>query len=452
MATMEKNRIAEVKGQRAERIAEARAIIEKAEAENRGLTAEETLEFDRLEAAADELETRAKNLEFVLGSGGLSPERRQVDEDDTSEWAGMTAEELAEEKRARNLSQPSLDEIRSRIFAGEQKAPMSFKDYNELRQAALPQNAPEYRWSFFRYMTVRDVRELTGDEVRTLSKATAAAGANLVPTNFERELIDSLRTFGVMRQISRVISTSDGAALEIPSITAHGIAAWTAENAAFTPSDETVGKNTVNAYKAATIILVSEELLQDSAFDLEAYIRGEFGARIGVLENTAYVVGDGTAKPTGVTTQATLGKTGTTGQTTSVTTDDLIDLLYSVAPPYRRTGVFLLNDGSIKNIRKLKDTTNQYMWAPGLLAGEPDSLLGKAIYGDPDMPVMAANAKSILFGDFSTYWIRDVNGIAFQRLNELYAANGQVGFRAYHRTDGKLMNTAAVKYYANSAT
>lgn len=452
MATLEKNRITELKGERAERIAEARSILEKAEGENRGLTSEESQEFDRLEAAADELEARARRLESVLETGPGRQVRDDLSPEEQGEWRAMTPEEQEEERRARNLAAPPLDEIRSRIFTGEMKAPASFKEYNELRMAALPQNAPEYRWSFFRYMTVRDVRELSGDEVRTLSKATAAAGANLVPTNFERQLLDTLRDFGVMRQIARVFSTSDGAALNIPTVTSHGTASWTAENAAFTPSDDAFGQSALAAWKAATIILVSEELLQDAAFDLEAYIRAEFGARIGILENTAYVVGDGSSKPTGVVTQATLGKTGATGQTTSATADDLIDLVYSVSPPYRRRGSFLLNDASVKAIRKLKDTTNQYLWAPGLTATEPDNILGRPIYSDPDMPVMAANAKSILFGDFSQYWIRDVNGIAFQRLNELYAANGQVGFRAYHRTDGKLMNTAAVKYYANSAT
>jgi HK97 family phage major capsid protein len=103
------------------------------------------------------------------------------------------------------------------------------------------------------------------------------------------------------------------------------------------------------------------------------------------------------------------------------------------------------NDSTIKLVRKLKDTTNQYLWQPGLQAGEPDTLLGKPVYADPDMPAATTGLVSALFGDFSYYWIRDVNGIAFQRLNELYAENGQVGFRAYHRTDGKLLNTAAVK-------
>ena len=156
--------------------------------------------------------------------------------------------------------------------------------------------------------------------------------------------------------------------------------------------------------------------------------------------------------PTGITTQTTAGKVGATGQTTTVTSDDLIDLMFSVPNPYRRNAAWLMNEGGVKALMKLKDTTGQYIWSPGLTAGAPDTLFGRPVYTDPDMPVMAANAKSILFGEFSYYQIRDVRGIAVQRLNELYAANGQVGFRAYHRTDGKLLNTAAVKHYANSAT
>ena len=112
-------------------------------------------------------------------------------------------------------------------------------------------------------------------------------------------------------------------------VAAHGAAAWTAENAAFTPSDETFGTASMSAYKAATIGLASEELLQDAVINLDAYLTTEIALRIGVLENTGYVVGDGTGKPTGITTQTTAGKTGANGQTTSVTSDDIIDLIYS---------------------------------------------------------------------------------------------------------------------------
>lgn len=206
---------------------------------------------------------------------------------------------------------------------------------------------------------------------------------------------------------------------------------------------------------------VSWQLLQDSIFDLEAFIRQQFGISTGVLENTAFVVGDGSGKPTGITTQTSAGVTlpnstaGVTGFSTSgayTGADALIALKYSVLSPYRRNAAWLMNDQTIAKVAGLKDSTNQYIWQPGLTAGAPDTLLGAPVYTDPDVPVMAANAKSVLYGDFSWYWIRDVANVYIQRLNELFAMNGQVGFLVFHRTDGKLVNTAAVKHLANAAS
>lgn len=444
-----------LKEERAQAIERMREIHEGAGGQD--LAGEAEQEWQRLDTREQELGRIIGREERVLGLPSSQPGEREVrvENPEDDEWDGAMTEEEIREERARNRV-VDLTEYRNRVFDPEQRArlrvPRTVTEYRALMQAPRVQDEAEYRWAFYHMLNCYRMHELDGREMRALSKATAAAGANLVPTEFERTLIDSLRVYGVMRDISRVITRSVGTTLQVPTVTSHGTAAWTAENAAFTESDEAFGQTSFAAYKAATIIKVSEELLTDSAFDLEAYLRTEFGNRIGILENTAYVVGDGSGKPTGVQTQATAGKVGTTGQTTSVTSDDLLDLYYSVSLPYRRQGTFLTNDGSVKAVRKIKDTTGQYIWSPGITAGEPDTLLGRPILADPDMPVMAANAKSILFGDFGQYWILDVNGIAFQRLDELYAANGQIGFRAYHRTEGKLVNTAAVKYYQNSAT
>ena len=411
--------IEDLRHKRADAHEKMKEISDSAEAESRDLTAEEKQEFERVEGEFDSLTERIKRQEKIEGH------------------------------EVRGNAVPHQPETREVEETEERDAPESFREFNEQRAEARPQDDPEYRRAFFKWVTASDVRSLDQAELRVLSKASAGAGLNLVPTAFARELIDSLRDFGVMRQISRIVTTDNGEALQVPSVTAHGTASWTAENAAYTASDETFGQATLNAYKAATLIKVSEELLADSAFDLDGYIRQEFGSRIGVLENTAYVAGDGTGKPTGVTTQASAGVTAAGGA--AVTADELVDLYHSLSPPYRANAVFVLKDGTIKLVRKLKDADNQYLWQPGLQAGAPDMLLGKPVYADPDMPTAAVNAVSVLFGDFSYYWIRDVNGVAFQRLDELYAENGQIGFRAHHRTDGKLLNTAAVKKLTQAA-
>lgn len=391
-------------------------------------TAEDNEKFDKIDGAIADLDTRIHKRRrlggLLTGDGGYKPE----EQDDgghrgAPDDLGRLARSLTE-YRMRNLGK---------------LVPMRDDD--------------EYRDAFYHMVTARDPRELSPEEQRTLSKATGAAGANLVPTEFERTLIDVLRDTGYMRQLATVITTSTGDAISIPNVASHGTAAWLAENAAFSASDDAFGTLTLNAYKVGTLIQVSEELLADAAFDLEAYIRNEFGLRIGIAENTAYVAGDGSGKPTGITVGTTTGTTLATGNTTTIPADSLFDVYHSLLPVFRRTAVWLANDSTYKAFRKLKDTTNQYLWQPGLTVGQPDTLLGRPIYPDPDMPVMAANNKTVIFGDIGRgYRIRDVGGIMFQRLNELFAGNGQVGFRAYHRTEGKVVNAQALRYLAQSAT
>jgi HK97 family phage major capsid protein len=193
-------------------------------------------------------------------------------------------------------------------------------------------------------------------------------------------------------------------------------------------------------------VIVSEELLTDAAFDLEAYLREEFAERIGVLEDTAYLVGDGSAKPTGLLPNVA---TVTAGAAAAIDFDDVLALIHAVPSTYRRNRdelAFMVNDATVLALSLLKDGNEQYIWQAAVQAGQPDTVRGYPMIENPDMPVVAADARSVLFGNFRrAYLIRDVNGVSFQRLNELYAANGQVGFRAYHRTDGKVREAAAAR-------
>jgi HK97 family phage major capsid protein len=202
------------------------------------------------------------------------------------------------------------------------------------------------------------------------------------------------------------------------------------------------------------MVRVSFQLLQDSVFNLDSFLARKLGERIGRIQNTHFTTGTGTAQPLGVQTNAAIGKTGTTGQTTTVIYDDLIDLIHSVDPAYRAANArFMLNDLTVGVARKLKDSQNRPLWEPSVQVGVPDSLLGYGLVINNDMPVMAANAKSILFGDFRrAYLIRDVLGVQLLRLTERYADFLQVGFASYARADGTLQDSGAVKAYRNSAT
>lgn len=411
----------ELREQRASVWEQQKNLIDTAEAEKRDFTAEETQQYDKLDADREALEKRFERIEK---HEGLKPVVN------------------------RTLEQVAPGEVEQR----EAKASTTLTEYRAQHLPTPVQDDPEYRQAFFKMLTARDPAEITIEEQRTLSKATAAAGANLVPTLFEDQLVQLLRFYGVMRELATVMTTDSGALLQIPRVSSHGTAVWTAENAAFTPSDEVFGQLSLSAYKLSTIIQISEELMQDSAFDLEAYVANEFAQRIGVAQNSAFVTGNGVGKPTGILQGLAIGVTGATGQTTTITGDNVFDLYHSLLVPYRRNAKWVGSDGIIKALRKVKETTGQYLWAPGLTVGEPDTLLGRPIYADPDFPAPAANAVPLVFGDFSFYWIRDVRGIAFQRLNELYAANGQVGFRTYSRSDAMMTRPEAIVGYSNSAS
>ncbi len=181
-------------------------------------------------------------------------------------------------------------------------------------------------------------------------------------------------------------------------------------------------------------------------FDVESYIATEFARRVGDAEEAAFIGGDGSGKPYGLLNATNGAATGVTAASaTALTSDELLDLIYSLKSPYRKRAVFLMHDSTIKAIRKLKDGNSQYLWQPGMKEGEPDRLLGYRLVTSTHMPAIAASAKPILFGDLSSYWIADREGRSMQRLNELYAATGQVGFRVTQRVDGRLVQTEGVR-------
>jgi len=284
-----------------------------------------------------------------------------------------------------------------------------------------------------------------------LQIGTDSEGGFLVPDEYEKQLIQALEEANVLRNLCHVITTSYGDR-KIPVVASHGSAAWMDEEAAFTESDDAFTQVTLSAYKLGTMLKVSDELLNDSYFDLEAYIASEFARRIGAAEEEAFLTGDASSKPTGLlhaTGGASLGVTA--ASTTAITLDEVMDLYHSLKTSYRKNAVFLVNDATIKKIRKLKDGQGQYLWQPSLKAGTPDTILNRPVITSQYMPTAEAGAKTILFGDFNYYWIADRQGRTFKRLNELYAANGQVGFLASQRLDAKLILPEAIKVLQQKA-
>ena len=275
-----------------------------------------------------------------------------------------------------------------------------------------------------------------------LAVGTDTKGGYLVPDEFSRTLVEALQEHNIMRQLARIIPTSSGD-FQIPIVASHGTAAWIGEAAEIPTSDGSFGQVILSAHKLGTLIKVSHELLNDSAFPLETFLAQDFGRRIGVLEEEAFIVGDGDKKPTGFMADAQVGKT--TGSTTAITFDDVMDLYHSLKSPYRNKAVFVTNDLTVKALRKLKDGNGQYLWNSSVVTGTPDTILGRPVYVSSFVPEIAAGAKVLAFGDFSYYWIGDRQGQTFERLNEIFAVTDQVGFKATQRVDGKLILPEAMK-------
>lgn len=321
-------------------------------------------------------------------------------------------------------------------------APITSNPTTGPTDTATGRASESYKNAFWNVMKHRSVPY---DVVNELKEATGENGGYLVPTEFERTLVQGLEEENIFRKIAHTIVTSSNDR-KIPVVATHGTAAWVEEGGAINDSDETFKQVTLGANKLATSIKVSEELLADSIFALDAYLAQEFARRIGAEEEKAFLTGDGKNKPTGIFAATGGAETGIeTASETAITFDEIYDLFYSLKAPYRKNAVWIMNDSTVKAIRKLKDSNGQYLWQPATGADTPDTLLNRPIYTSSYAPEIKAGQAAIAFGDFNYYWIADRQGRAFRRLVELYAKNGQVGFMASERVDGKLILPEAIK-------
>ena len=298
----------------------------------------------------------------------------------------------------------------------------------------------EYSAAFWNNIRSRNYVDIRND----LNIGEDSEGGYLVPDEYERKLVEALEEENIFRRLATVINTSSGDR-KIPVVTSKGDAVWMDEAEQYTLSDDSFGQTSIGSYKVGTAIKVSEELLNDSVFDLPSYIAKEFARRIGAKEEEAFLIGDGIGKPTGVFHATGGAEDGATTAGASITFDDVMELFYSLRSPYRAKGVWLLNETTVKALRKLKDSTGNYLWQPSVTAGVPDMILNRPYYTSTFVPELAAGNKVMAFGDFKYYWIADRQGRSFKRLNELFSMTGQVGFLASQRVDGKLILPEAIK-------
>lgn len=315
-------------------------------------------------------------------------------------------------------------------------------------------SAPADDASVLRKMANGELRSFEfGPQARDLTKGTATAGGNVVPTSFYASLQEHLIEMSSIRQSNvQVITTASGENLDVPKTTAYSTAAIISEGGTITESDPAFGKVTLGAWKYGISIQVSSELEQDKGVDLAGFLVRQAARALANGSNGHFVAGDGSSKPNGILTASTAGVTGAAAAAGVFTADNLLELQYSVIAPYRRNGYWMLSDAGLLVARKLKDSDGQYLWTPGLVAGENSTLLGRPVLSDPNMPDPAADAKSVLFGDFSSYMIRDVAGVRVERSADFAFDTDLVTWRFIMRTDGDLVDTTgAVKHFVGGA-
>jgi HK97 family phage major capsid protein len=377
------------------------------------------------EAAKAFLDAKSVDGAFVSGEDTATYEKMENEVMDLGKQIDRLERKAAIETEMRSATAAPITNIPKAGFTGDEKTGRASADYKRAF------------WNSMRNKMSYEVQN-------ALTIGSDSEGGFLVPDEYEKQLVEALGEEVFFRGLATVIRTSSGDR-KIPIVTSKGEAAWIDEGGQFPESDDSFGQTSIGAYKLATMIKVSDELLNDNVFNIEAYISKEFGRRIGTKEEEAFFIGNGTGKPVGIFHTTGGADTGVTVAGASISFDDVMDLYYSLRAPYRNKASWLLNDSTVKTIRKLKDGNGNYIWQPSVREGEPDKILNRPYRTSIYVPELAAGNRVMSFGDYSYYWIADRQGRSFKRLNELFATTGQVGFLASERVDGKLILSEAIK-------
>lgn len=423
--------------ERAKLNAEANKILEAAEREQRGLTADENDKWERIMSDADALAEKAnlaaKREKTALVEAELNRSQRK-----TAPTAGLSV------NRGRNEGNKS-EAVRSWFLRGITRS-ASIEQIDNAIACGIDLSS--------RQTNVKLTPQFWGQEQRAL----ANSGNWNVP-DLGQQLDVALKFWGGAKNLVKVVPSSNGIAYPIPTLNdTNNKATIISEGATVSaPTDPTTGNVTLNAFKYSTgPLCVSLEMLQDSQVPVESIITGLVAERVGRAVNEHITIGTGSGQPYGLTARASNSSVVVGGTVASPTfsVDLIMDLIASIDPAYRNAPNFgfMMNDSTKWRFAKLKDSTGQYLLTPSVIAGQPDRIQGYPIYINQDMPSVAANAKIVLAGDYSRYTWREVLDVQFYRLDELYALQNQVAFMAVYRGDGNLINTNAVKYLSAPAS
>lgn len=399
---------------------EQKAALDKAEEAKRDLEGEEEQAWQRRNSRIDEIDERVKEL---------------VDGQQRADDAAAAFDRLLGTKRT--------------------APPAAERDTNAQLRAFLRGEAGR-KLEFAPATGVPSPVRRSAAESRDLLSGTPTAGGNTVPTSFYNQLVAHLiEVSGLLMAAPTVLTTESGEAIMIPKTTAHGGAALVTEGSPIPESDPTFAQARLDAYKYGQLLQISSELVDDTGVDLQGYIAKQAGRAVGNAIGGHLITGTGSGQPQGVVPAATVGVTGGTGVTGAFTADNIIDLQYSVIAPYRNSQScsWLMRDATVGAARKLKDSTGQYLWQPALVAGAPDTLLGKPLNTDPFVPAVGLGNRSVLFGDFAAYYVRWVRGVRFERSDDYAFNQDLITYRTLLRGDGDLVDTSgAIKAFAGGAT
>jgi HK97 family phage major capsid protein len=390
--------------QRARTWEQAKSLLDHAAAEGRDLSGEEAEQFNRMNEDLDAMDARRKAV--------LDAEARDRAITEARAAAGVPAD------------------------LGLRSVPAAEKtDADIIREIAMGER-----------------RSFSFDK-RDVTKASTGAP---VPTSFYNTLVEHLVVQGPMLDgnVVTILTTDGGENLQIPRTSTYTSPAVTAEGTAIAESDPTFQAFvTLGAFKYAATFQLSREVVEDSGINLLDFVARQAAVGMGTAVNYGLTAGTGTVQPTGIVTAASSAVTGGTGVAGAPSADNLVDLVYACPSPYRRRGAsFQMRGATLGAIRKLKDNDGQYLWAPGLVPGEPDRLLGFPVYENPDVPAVATGAKSVIFGDASSYYVRQVRGIDFARDDSVGFVNDLITFRVVWRGDGNLVDANAVWYFKGGAS
>lgn len=393
--------IANLLEERNKAVMAGREILDRAAAESRNLTADEQQTFDRTEA---DIVAKGQMIEALRKQDAIESEQRAA---------------VADHVEAR----------------AETVAPAVERSDDDL------------------------IRSLARGEMRSLSfekrDVTKSATGAPVPTSFYDQVMTLAKYTGPMLEVATIINTASGENLQIPRTNAYSTGTVTTEAGTIGESDPTFQAFlTLGAFKYSFLVQISTEMIEDSGVDTLGYLGTNVGQALGLAVNAGLTTGTGTLEPNGIVASAGSGITGGTGVSGAFTTDNVIDLAYSLDAAARRLPGFGImgSTSAVARLRKLQDGAGMYVWQPSLQAGQPDTVLGYPVYENPSMAAVATSAKSLIAGHFPSYLVRQVGGIRLDRSDDFAFSSGLVTFRATFRVDGGLPQSSHVKYFAGAGS